>query len=509
MIRLFLVEDEKITRDSICNNIDWAANGIHYLGDAPDGELALPQILEKKPDILLCDIKMPFMDGLELSRLVKEQLPQIKIILLSGHSEFDYARQAISLGINEYLLKPVSSVEVLCTVQKVQQLIQAERAAREQQLSCSQQDENSRQRMFFIDLCGGYLSSTGDIIEQARKLNFDLSAAQYRVLVLRPPEGAIEPLPACPSLHPILVYPITENKVVFILQANDETVLHEQEQTVRDYCQTQYGASDGGYVLVSGPIVHRLTNISKSYIHAVLRLHERVESSDCPLAPQWVFRREDLLNFLRTGTVEKIEDFWLMHPSQIQQALQSTIYRNYFYAEIFFTASQFAEEINVPLPKSIPQGTPYNISSIYLDTPENIIQLTCRICHELIRARDSQDSGRYAPVDVRARNYIEKHFQDPQLSVRDVAEGVAVSPNYLSTAFKEKTGKSFSQYLSEVRMEHAKHLLFCTELRTGEIARQVGFSNINYFSVIFKKTTGMTPSQFRTKKGGSHSCALD
>ena len=106
MISLFLVEDERIARESIRDNVPWQEHDILFLGDAPDGEVALPQLLEKRPDILLTDIKMPFMDGLELARIVRKELPDTRIIILSGHNEFEYARKAITLGVNDSSLSP-------------------------------------------------------------------------------------------------------------------------------------------------------------------------------------------------------------------------------------------------------------------------------------------------------------------------------------------------------------------------------------------------------------------
>ncbi|OCN03746.1 hypothetical protein A4S06_05140 [Erysipelotrichaceae bacterium MTC7] len=109
MVSIFLVEDERLARESIRDNIDWESHHVKFLGEASDGELALPMILEQKPDIVLTDVKMPFMDGLELSEIVKERLPDTKIIIISGHDEFEYARNAIALGVSEYLLKPIAS----------------------------------------------------------------------------------------------------------------------------------------------------------------------------------------------------------------------------------------------------------------------------------------------------------------------------------------------------------------------------------------------------------------
>ena len=112
MVKVYLVEDEIIIRQSIKNSIDWEKEGYEFVGDASDGELALPVILKEKPDILITDIRMPFMDGLELSRMVKAELPDIKIVILSGYAEFEYAQQGIQLGVMDYLLKPASVSDV-------------------------------------------------------------------------------------------------------------------------------------------------------------------------------------------------------------------------------------------------------------------------------------------------------------------------------------------------------------------------------------------------------------
>ena len=119
MIKVFLVEDETIIRQGIKNNIDWRSNGFELVGEAGDGEYAYPMILKSQPDILLTDVKMPFMDGLELSRLVKKALPRTKIFVISGYNELDYAKEAIKIGISDYLLKPVTSASLMDALKKV------------------------------------------------------------------------------------------------------------------------------------------------------------------------------------------------------------------------------------------------------------------------------------------------------------------------------------------------------------------------------------------------------
>ena len=132
MIKVFLVEDEIIIRNGIKNSINWEMHGYDFVGEASDGELALPMILEKKPDILITDIKMPFMDGLELSEQVKKVLPATKIMILSVYNEFDYAKMAIKIGVTDYLLKPISSEKLLDAVNKVAEEIRKEQSEKEQ-----------------------------------------------------------------------------------------------------------------------------------------------------------------------------------------------------------------------------------------------------------------------------------------------------------------------------------------------------------------------------------------
>src|SRR5262245_44691591 len=117
MYKVFFVEDEVITREGIRDNVDWRGNGFEFCGEATDGEMALPLLRTTQPDVLITDIKMPFMDGLQLSKIVRERMPWVKIIILSGHDEFEYAQKAIHLGVTDYLLKPV-------TVQKLQNALQ-------------------------------------------------------------------------------------------------------------------------------------------------------------------------------------------------------------------------------------------------------------------------------------------------------------------------------------------------------------------------------------------------
>ena len=131
MVKVFLAEDEFLIRNGIKNSIEWEKEGYRFVGEASDGELALPMVLKEKPDILITDIRMPFMSGLELSSLVKKELPDIKIVILSGYDEFEYAKDAIHIGVARYLLKPVSSAKLLETLGEIARQILQEQKEKE------------------------------------------------------------------------------------------------------------------------------------------------------------------------------------------------------------------------------------------------------------------------------------------------------------------------------------------------------------------------------------------
>lgn len=124
MIKVFLVEDEVVIRNGIKKGINWEQEGFIFTGEASDGEVAYPLIKKARPDILITDIKMPFMNGLELSRMLKKEFPDMKILILSGYNEFDYAKQAITIGVTDYLLKPISAEQLLEAIKKVAVTIQ-------------------------------------------------------------------------------------------------------------------------------------------------------------------------------------------------------------------------------------------------------------------------------------------------------------------------------------------------------------------------------------------------
>ncbi len=185
--KVFFVEDEIVTREGIRENVEWSANGFEYCGEASDGEMALPLIQSLRPDVLITDIKMPFMDGLQLCKIMRERMPWVKIIILSGHDEFEYAQKAIDLGVTEYLLKPVTVQNIHQSLGKIAARLDQDRkeqkALDELQLQVDENRDALRERLLF-KLVVGAISPT-DAIEQSQHLGLDLVARCYQIVILK------------------------------------------------------------------------------------------------------------------------------------------------------------------------------------------------------------------------------------------------------------------------------------------------------------------------------------
>ncbi|MCX6915775.1 MAG: response regulator, partial [Verrucomicrobia bacterium] len=183
LYKVFFVEDEIVTREGIRDHVDWRGHGFEFCGEASDGELALPLLQTIKPDVLITDIRMPFMDGLQLSQIVRDRLPATKIIILSGHDEFEYAQKAIKLGVSEYLLKPVSVQDLHNVLQKVASELEQERGEQQALQKLRDQVEENRAALkerFLLRLVTGTASSA-EAIEKSQLLGIDLVARCYLV----------------------------------------------------------------------------------------------------------------------------------------------------------------------------------------------------------------------------------------------------------------------------------------------------------------------------------------
>ena len=179
MLRVFLVEDESTIRETLRDTVPWAQCGYEFAGEAGDGEMALPLIRQARPDVLITDIRMPFMDGLDLSRLVLREFPNVKIVIISGYDDFEYARQAIDIGVERFLLKPITKNSLMGVLGELKEKIEGSNYLAQFHHDAQEYEQFARRR-FFEQVVGGQLT-VQQIYEEAAKLDLDLRAQCYTI----------------------------------------------------------------------------------------------------------------------------------------------------------------------------------------------------------------------------------------------------------------------------------------------------------------------------------------
>lgn len=410
MLKVFLVEDEIIMREGIKNNIQWEKEGLLFAGEASDGELAFPMIKRCKPDILITDIKMSFMDGLELSRLVRKEFPDIKIIILSGYDEFEYAKEAISIGVTEYLVKPISGAQLLETVKKVEKLILEEREKSHFMESLEKQQEEIVGRL-------------GELSKCFKKTN------------------------------PVYAY----------------RCFKEMNEVDNNKDTSQMTVIDEGL---------KLSDLN------VNMLDQRIVE-----------------NFLKTGLKSEVNAFVDEYLQSLGECnVQSLMLRQYITMNLYLAVISMLEKMGYDSKELEDKFGDFEAMSDVFTTVEKSKKYLQQIFEIAIDLREQSAKQKYSRLLEDARNYMERHYDDEDISLNAVAASVNISPNHFSTIFSQEMGQTFIEYLTWVRMEKAKELLRSTSMKTAEVAFAVGYKDSHYFSYSFKKTQGCTPKEFRMKK---------
>lgn len=532
-MKVFLVEDEFIIREGIKNNIDWESNGYTFCGEAGDGELALPLISKEQPDIVITDIKMPFMDGLELSRLIKEKYPKIEIIILSGYDEFEYAKQGIRIGVAQYLLKPISGVDLLKAVNEVRDRLQdkqKERALYERYRRETEENRLNDKIEFFNDLVNGN-DSLSEMMTRAKALDIDITAVWYNVVLFKARsmnheieeysgsvEKVYEKLDSIIEGRKILSFDRGLEGKALIYMADTLEELEKEENEVmsglEDYMSTYSQIMYFGGV---GSPVNRLREISASFdsaarafAHRYLVEKNRIISCEdiksLAKAADYNFSLSSvdpkqidngkIVSFLKTGDAQETKYFIEEYFNELGNAAKSQIFRQYIVMNIYFAVSEFMNSIGADKDQVDEISTVENQTTNLTDT---ITYLT-KLMMKAISLRDLKASDKAGSLVDTVKEIVKDNYSDSELSLGMIASKVNFSPNHLSMLFSHETGQTLIKYLTDYRLNKAKELLKCTNLKSSEISEKVGYLDPHYFSYLFKKTYGVTPTMYREGK---------
>lgn len=534
-MKVFLVEDEIVVREGIKNNIDWQAHGYEFCGEASDGELAFPMIQKLKPDIVITDICMPFMDGLALSRLIKKELPYTEIIVISGYEDFKYAKEGISIGIAQYLLKPVNGDDLIKEVDAIASKIEESRKEREfkEKYMKEMEDNFLNKRKDLFQYLVTAPKPPAELLEMADQLDIDLSAMWYNILLIKIQSAKhmqggysndvieIEDrLETIGKARDLLVFDRNpEGKAVLFKADSKEEILIQQEEYADEIKTMLEGYENIRYFGGIGEPVNRLTKLPFSFERASHAFAHRylVEDSlildSSRITPEIYSNKRDfdinsmdikqldrnkISEFLKFGdkgeTHYFIDEFFR---DLGNNALSSSMFRQYIIMDIYFCVAEFLEGLSFQRNEIETPDTDPGI----MQSEESAISHLNRIIVKALELREKAASNKYGSIVDEVIRYIEENYSDDELSLNMLASHVNFSPNHLSMVFAQQMGQTFTRYLTAYRMDKAKELLKCTSKRSSEISREVGYKDPHYFSYLFRKIHGMTPTQYRGGKG--------
>jgi two-component system response regulator YesN len=524
MYKVFLVEDEIVVREGIRDNVRWESTEFIFCGEAPDGELALPLIEKTNPDILITDIKMPFMDGLELSRYIKRVMPKTKIIMISGHQDFSYAKQAISIGIEEYVLKPINSKELLETLKKVARTIDLEKDQSENMVATDRfRKENVELQKEKVlneivrDTIPPHLAAN-----QLRTFGLDIYAKYYGVISIRFQldnnwnfyinnliHEAVEKL-----IHGrpnVVKTNLSFREIVLIVKGDEKPRIEEDCRILQILLLDQIKKIWAGGVSIGiGEVQSRLQGIARAYhdiaqpesediaIHQYEEiLGEEIRNMSSKQGPYLKFKDKELLDALRCDSEADVLAIVREYFDAIEDVFISPVWSMYLAIRINLLYSTFLAEIGEDEENLMPPQAIIEETALDLDTREKLKNYMEEICLSALAQRTNAKRRNHSELVEMAKSYVEANYMDPQISLRNVASQIYISDCHLSTIYKRETGISFIQHLTSIRIRKAKELLQTTNMKAGDVGLKVGYKDPHYFSYIFKKNTGCSPSQYK------------
>ena len=521
MYKVFVTEDEILVRNGIRNMLD-SNTSFSFCGEAPDGEMALPAIWELKPDILIVDIKMPFMSGLELSRIVKRTMPWMGIIIVSGHNEFEYTKEAISIGIDEYMLKPISSKSLYKTLEQVAvKLEDRKKNLLEPNDNKRYEAEKNTLRDHFLGQFAGGLLTMEQFLQSAADYNINLMAKFYIVAEAEIICSNEISYPMALRRQHLEVLLGSRDDIIWFFKGPERFLMiskGDHQETVRDAlyqaAQTvQYGMErDANVRLIIGigTVVERMGQIKTSLEEAHTAMYflqgsgqngiigiDDLKGGNIPISLDLdstsINKR---LRYAVWKDVDNIiEDF--LAPCR-DGRISSLLLKYYHLMELIMAAGHLIKEIG---------GNPNEIVGTYMlpntvlkasSSPEKAEELVRNVVQDTIKFKSQKVTNKSEDLILRAKNYINENYQDSSLSLNVVASFVGFSPNHFSTLFSSQTGNTFIEYLTYVRLENAKKMIL-ENFKISDIAYQIGYHDTRYFNYSFKKYVNLTPREYREK----------
>lgn len=537
MYRILLVDDEILVRDAIKENIDWKSLDCELVGDCENGKQAAEFVQEHPVDIVLTDILMPYMDGMELSRFLHDNYPEIVIVIFSGFGEFEYAKKAIQYNVSEYLLKPVTAMELTGVIEKMKEKVDQQRLEKKKIDKLAQNSEKYRKnaQMIRSKNIEALVNCTTDVnasIGRLKEMGIDISAISYRVALFdidlysgmyeldteKRQESALMAFVLFNISDEIvtreeagIAYQEGNNRVGILFQEKWSRNFTEKTREICREIQEKTKEVMGFDVSMGiGRWVRKPEELIRSHDMAAQTLQYRYflggnllidMEEEHPV--QEIAIDKDLLRLkeaMKTGQKDEIYRALSDIEDAIRHALMEKSRACMYLQQVIRTMDSACEDVSADM-KRVREGRDELLREV---TEQKFFDEACAVVQKhtdrvvaILSEMNTSSSERQARLAI---DYIQKNYMDPDLSLNSICSYLNISTSYFSTIFKEETGETFTEVLIRTRMEKAKELLENTTMKNYEIAEKVGFSDPHYFGISFKKMTGCTPTEYAREK---------
>lgn len=524
--KVILVDDEAEVIDMIEKKIHWNDLGFEVAGSATNGVKALELVEKLQPDVVLTDIKMPYMDGLELSRRLNREYPNIYIMLCTGFDEFEYAKEAVHLEIKEYMLKPVNATELSESLTNLKHTLDRER---EEKLNVKKLNDYFQevlpklQSNFFISLIEGRVEKH-DYERFLQAYQVDMKGPLFGCVIFHTSENHVPE-----GMNPLLLSMSVEREIkqrlmnqwncrefiymgntLLILELDAEDQITQITDACDRFCRWAYRIMGAVVTAGIGTVCDSLYEISLSYERAreavsyrvlygtkrAINIGEIVPKEQIKPVQSEESRMQTLFRAIRIGDSTEIERAAHGEMEKLHKNTETMSQYNLATMEIVSGFFKFCTDNSLDFNKI--SGNMQNIYEKVSQMDESsltawIVQMSETISEKLKCARNS--SARRLIVE--AQNIVKERYMEADISLDEICTVLGVSNSYFSSLFKKEAGKSFISYLTDYRMDIAAEMILNTDEKSYTIAEKVGYLDANYFSYVFKKKFGVSPSKYR------------
>lgn len=530
MYKLFIVEDEWFTRNALVNEVTWAEAGCEVVGEAGDGLSAVAHIAAAKPDIVISDIKMDGMDGIALCQKIREDFPEIRFIIITGHGEFAYAQTALKLGVKDFILKPTQPDELLAAVRKAAAEIELE-AQKRQEFARLQgtieanipalrekfllellteegvHPEEIRERMLFLKIQSGAFHTVCMEIDdygQFIKNNAEKERQLKKLVIKRIAQQLIDQYQGGHILNKefnlfvMVVYQAPQCDIFEIAEAIQTEVFAylslDISLGVSQPCQ-DFSHYRRSYQQAHEALQHKFYLGEKT-----IAAYEDIHDGSQRISSQTIFEKALIMNCLKIGDGAGAVAQLCLDLQQVESQMAQSV------AQIRNAAMELAVLIQgVLLDRRLEphQGAHQNFYEAIAQC--NTLAEIQTFLEDAIRRTalliQNENCSKNCAAVEKIVAYLKANYAS-NIGLDDLAQLVYLNPKYVCRLIKKETGQNFLDILTEIRIEKAKELMRDVGYKTYEIARLVGINDSRYFSQMFKKIAGMTPTEYREGSRG-------